>query len=67
MQKQQLLRRIKAPIIPTVLLKEADTLIPASRISSKEISINNISKITGNGIDSLEPPIANNSSEGIIS
>ena len=67
MQKQRLRRSIKAPIIPTVLLKEAETRIPASRINSKEISINNISKITGKGIVSLELPIAKSSSEGISS
>lgn len=64
MQRRLLHRNIKAPIIPTVVLKEEAILIPASRISSKEISINKISKITGNGIASLELAIANRSSEG---
>ena len=67
MLKQQLLRKINAPIIPTVLLKEAETLIPASRINSNEISINNISKITGKGMVSLELPIAKSNSDGISS
>lgn len=64
MRKQRHLRKINAPIIPTVVLKEDAILIPASRISSKEVSINKISKITGKGIASLELPIANRSSEG---
>lgn len=50
-----------------MLLKEAETLIPASRINSNEISINNISKITGKGMVSLELPIAKSNSDGISS
>ena len=47
-----------------MVLNEEAILIPASRISSKEISISNISKITGKGIASLELAIAKSSSEG---
>lgn len=50
--------------MPTVVLKEDAIRIPASRISSKDVSISKISKITGNGIASRELPIAKSSSEG---
>lgn len=42
-------------------------LNPASRISSKDISIIIISKIIGKGTFSLEAKIENNNSEGNIS
>lgn len=43
----------KAPTIPMVGPIGEGTLSPASRISSKEISITKISKITGKGTVSL--------------
>lgn len=58
---------IRAPIIPTVVLKEEEILRPASLINSKDISIRIISNITGNGIASLELEIAKSNSEGISS
>lgn len=59
--------KIKAPIIPTVVLKEDEILRPASLINSNDISINIISNITGNGIASRELEIAKSNSEGISS
>lgn len=59
--------KIKAPTIPSVGPIGEGTLSPASRISSKENSIINISKIIGNGTDCLEATIAKRSSVGIIS
>lgn len=56
-----------APTIPRVGPIGLGTLTLASRISSKENSITKISKIIGNGTDSLEAMIANKSSVGINS
>lgn len=46
--------KTKAPTIPIVGPIGEGTLNPASRISSKEISISKISKIIGNGTFSLD-------------
>ena len=59
--------RMSAPIIPTVVLNDEDTLTLASPNNSKENSIISISKITGNGMDFLALIIANNKSVGISS
>ena len=57
----------KAPTIPIVGPIGEGTRKPASLISSNDISITIISKITGNGTFSLEAKIENRSSVGISS
>lgn len=56
--------KINPPTIPIVGPMGEGTRTPASRISSKDISINRISKITGNGTVSRAASIVNNSSVG---
>ena len=59
--------RTKAPTIPMVGPIGEGTLRPASRISSKDISISNSSNIIGNGTFCLDATIENKSSVGISS
>ena len=56
--------KTKAPTIPIVGPIGEGTLNPASRISSKEISISKISKIIGNGTFSLDAITENSNSVG---
>lgn len=67
LQLLQLLLKLKLQLFRIACPKADGTLIPASLINSNEISINNISKIIGNGIFSLAATIANKSSEGMNS
>ena len=59
--------KIKAPTIPNVAPTGPGTLKLDSLISSKEISISNISTNVGKGTDSRAAAIVNNSSVGISS
>ena len=59
--------RTKAPTIPIVCPSGVGTRTPASRISSREISIMRISKKIGKGTDSREPMMTSNNSVGINS
>ena len=67
MQKQLLLRRIKAPTIPIVCPRGPGTLTPDSLINSRAISSVKISKIIGKGTLFLDATIANKNSVGMSS
>ena len=56
--------KINPPTIPMVGPIGEGTRTPASRISSNDISINKISKITGKGTVSRAASIVNNNSVG---
>ena len=58
--------KIKAPTIPMVGPMGEGTRKPASRISSKAISIDSTSITDGNGTLSLDPAMAINKSGGIM-